>query len=66
MAFQDALTAGSEKAETDETANEGAPESPAGSEISPFSMSYDMSSYDVDAETTDQMLSVLVAATNLL
>lgn len=67
MAFQDVLAAGSEGASTDESAAEDETPQPDGSGAeSPFSMGYDLSSYEVDAETTDQLLGVLVAVTNLL
>lgn len=67
MAFQNALAAGSQGDSTGESDVEGeTPQPDASGAESPFSMGYDLSSYEVDAETTDQLLGVLVAVTNLL
>lgn len=49
-----------------EPASTAAPEPPVTRDTSPFSMEYDTGSFALDAETTDQMLTVLVAATNLM
>lgn len=62
MAFQSAI-------EPDEPTTEdaSAADSPAESRAdSPFSMGYDVEEYQLDAETTDQLLGLLVAVTNLL
>ncbi len=37
-----------------------------GEDIDPFSMRYDFSDWKIDAESTDQILSLLIAVTNLL
>lgn len=39
---------------------------PARRDISPFSMNYETESFNLDAATTDRMLSVLIAVTNLM
>ena len=63
MAFQSAIGPDDEQT-TDDTS---AAASPAESrDDSPFSMGYDVEEYQLDAETTDQLLGLLVAVTNLL
>ncbi|MFC4246473.1 hypothetical protein ACFOZ7_05610 [Natribaculum luteum] len=37
-----------------------------GEDTDPFSMNYDFEEWKVDAESTDQILSLLIAVTNLL
>lgn len=64
--FRTRLAAATEGARTDESGPDGAEQSQPDRDISPFSMGYDVDSYALDAETTDRMLTVLVAATNLL
>jgi hypothetical protein len=60
MAFRDALDV-NQPAENTESAP-----APSDRDISPFSMGYDTERYALTTETTDQMLTLLLAITNLL
>lgn len=48
------------------TANDEGRDAPAGSSASPFAMEYDTEEYDIDAETLNQLLTGVVALTNLI
>lgn len=67
MALQNALAAETEGARTDESSDSGQDgEQPARPSNSPFSMEYDTSDYSVDADDMNNVLTALVAVTNLL
>lgn len=65
MAFQDAIETAESEADTDESVP-GDSDAPRGAASDPFSMTWDTERYDVDDQTVDRALSVLVALTNLL
>jgi hypothetical protein len=68
MALQSRLQESESESPGDGTVSE-ASEQPGQSipdEISPFSMGYDFSEYQLDADETDQVLGLMIATTNLL
>lgn len=64
MAFQDVLTAETDRARTDES-DDGS-ETTTVSNSDPFSQGYDLSDYQMDQEAVDTVLNVTVALTHLL
>lgn len=61
MTFRDALQA-NQPAEIEDSAQDTA----SSAAMSPFSMSYRTDRYALDTDTTDQMLTLVLAFTNLL
>lgn len=65
--FNDVIEADAHRdADPAPTEDQPATDDGPGRDISPFSMNYEVDRYDLDAETTDRMLTVLVAVTNIL
>jgi hypothetical protein len=65
MAFQERIDDHIEEAETDES-TPSTSDSTTPPPADPFSMEFDLEQFEVDAQTADQMLGVLVAVTNLV
>jgi hypothetical protein len=68
MAIQDVLAAELDQADTDEsgTASTASANEQADGPISPFSMEYDVDGYNIEPENLNNVLTGLVAVTNLL
>lgn len=63
MALKRRLATTAEDSRDSETSD---PPPATGSEMDPFSQDWNFEEWDIDAETTDRALTILVAATNLL
>lgn len=68
MALRTRLEAATEGGDTDESTSADQPEASAvlDDESSPFSMSYDTGDWNLDSDDLNNVLTALVAATNLL
>jgi len=66
MAFQERIEAANDGAETDQSVPSSNSTTRSRFSDDPFSMQYETEQFEMDADTVDQMLSLLVAATNVL
>lgn len=66
MGVLDRLDDELEQAETGASADSRERRESSDVDISPFSMAYDLESYELDDKTVDRMFSLLVAASNLM